>query len=219
MEKILIFEDNLKDFENYHYSFKDDFTVLQITSENYNEKGLSLFDQADLLIIEHKLKSDNGLNIVKNLKESGFNQPIILKGKDVAENVIIEAFRNGVDDFIKTPIPVEEWKARIRNRIKKYGRKKDVDFGSFDLLPELHSVKLNETVYDLTPTEFKIVSILWENKDKIVTSQQINNLIWNNSKKGNHNLNVHLNNIRSKIPPLSESIRNKKSMGFYFKTV
>jgi two-component system alkaline phosphatase synthesis response regulator PhoP len=181
--KLLLIEDednirnglklNLKDegFDVKDYKSAEDF---------FNEEVHFLENfPYDLAIIDVMLPGKiDGLKITKQIKARWDIPVIILTARNRLENKL-EAFEIGVDDYITKPFELEELIARIKVKLKKkkFHRIKIgnsvVDFHKQEIL------KLNTNeIIKLTNKEAGILYLLYENKGKPVSRDQILDKLW-----------------------------------------
>ena len=91
-----------------------------ITTDNGRE-ALALIDteNPDLVITDIMMPYASGLEIVGTVKSSGRKLPIIVLTAMGQENVVLEAFQLGADDFIAKPFSPNELSMRVKRLMVK----------------------------------------------------------------------------------------------------
>ncbi len=77
--------------------------------------------------------------------------------------------------------------------------------GEVTLLPETYSVKINEKTAKLTPIEFDILNLLFQNHGNMVSSAQLLKDIWGYSPDDDiETIRVHIRHLRSKLNKIAD---------------
>lgn len=146
--------------------------------------------------------------------------PIIMLTALSQLNDKVKGFDTGVDDYLCKPFEIEELLVRVRallkrsNQIPKSAATRELlTYKEITLLPENYSVKIGENIQKLTPIEFDIFNILFQNHGTIVSGAKLLKDIWGYEPDDNvETIRVHIRHLRSKIDKIS---KNKK----YIETV
>jgi len=178
--------------------------------------------ELDLAVLDIMLPDIDGLTICQKIREKHTFPIIMLTAKDT-ETDKITGLTLGADDYMTKPFRPLELVARVKAQLRRYkkysGNAKKEDSGiivhsSLIININTHEVLLNEKQLSLTPTEFSILRILCENKENVVSSEQLFHEIWGDEyfSKSNNTISVHIRNLREK---LGDTMDNPK----YIKTV
>ena len=77
--------------------------------------------------------------------------------------------------------------------------------GDITLLPEQYSVRIGDKQTKLTPIEFEIFNLLFQNHGNMVSSQKILKEIWGYAPDDDvETIRVHIRHLRSKIDKISD---------------
>lgn len=119
MERILIIEDNPLIIKSLQFKLnRDGYEV--VTAEDGREAMKILTEQSfDLILTDLMLPFITGNQLIKYVKENLPGIPIIVLSTSKQENIIMDAFNLGVDDFITKPFNPNELSLRVKRFLKK----------------------------------------------------------------------------------------------------
>ena len=180
--------------------------------------GLALAMQNDyaLIVVDRMLPVMDGITIVKKLRETGLNTPILFLSAlgEVDERVI--GLKAGADDYLAKPFAMSELAARIEALIRRNTQQQQVsEYRLGDLHLDLLSreVTRNGQKIDLQPREFKLLAYLMQHQDQVVTRMMLLENVWDYHFDPQTNIiDVHISRLRTKIDtpfdkPLLHTVR------------
>lgn len=212
--KILIIEDefNLADaVKSALVKEKYDVTISCTGDEGYYE---ALYNNYDLIILDVMLPNMDGFEILKKLKEENIDGKIImLTAKSTLEDKL-EGLENGCDDYMTKPFHVKELVARVNVQLKKFNgnnngilKYKDIELDIRN--SNLKCILTNENVL-LVCKELKLLEYFINNKEQVLTKDQIYNKIWGvENEIESNNLEAYLSFIRRKLKAIGSSVNIK----------
>lgn len=124
----------------------------------------------------------------------------------------VNGFNIGVDDYLVKPFEMEELEVRIRALLKRTMQipksasvRELLTLGNITLLPESYSVKIKDKIAKLTPIEFDIFNLLFQNHGNMVSSAQLLKDIWGYSPDDDiETIRVHIRHLRAKLDKVSD---------------
>ena len=139
------------------------------------------------------------------------NVPILFLTAKSQDQDKVDAYSQGGDDYLVKPFEIEELLVRVRallkrtNQIPKSASTRDLlTLGEITLLPETYNVKINDKQVKLTPIEFDIFNLLFQNHGNMVSSAKLLKDIWGYSPDDDiETIRVHIRHLRSKIDKIS----------------
>jgi two-component system, OmpR family, response regulator ArlR len=222
VKSILIVEDepNISDFikgeleyEGYNVSIKED-----------GRKGLeeALRNEYDLVILDVMLPSMNGFEICRRLKKEKQSPVIMLSAKDSVMDKV-NGLQIGADDYIAKPFAIEELLARIEVVFRRQDNLNNyiVKFKDIVINKSSRIVKRNGIEISLTNKEYELLTILIDNKDKVVTREELLEKIWGYGYEPETNVtDVYIRYLRSKLnnENKAEYIQTIRSIGYIMRS-
>ena len=220
MKRILIVEDesSISDFvkgeleyEGYEVCIKED-----------GREGLeeALNNEYDLVILDIMLPSMNGFEICRRIKRVKATPVIMLSAKSSVIDKV-KGLKLGADDYISKPFAIEELLARIEVVFRRESNPKDSIFKFKDITIDTKSriVKRNNEEINLTNKEYELLMILIENKDEVVTRDELLERIWGYDTETNVT-DVYIRHLRSKLnnENKEEYIQTVRSIGYIMRS-
>jgi len=119
--KILIIEDEELMRKTLEFRLKKDGYEVQLAKDGREGVEMGQSGEFDLIISDIMMPFVSGLEIVSRIRANPKTRetPIIMLSAVGLENVILEAFELGADDFITKPFNLSELSIRVRKHIKK----------------------------------------------------------------------------------------------------
>lgn len=207
--KILLVEDNKSISDNLKYTFNINNIDLDVTNNIKSTKDYLEYNKPSLIILDVTLPDGNGFDLYKS-ELSKMNIPVIfLTACDTEEN-IVEVLNMGASDYITKPFRPLELIARINKILhKKTIKIKDITIDMNKMI-----ITKNNEIINLTTLEYKILNLLIENINKVVTRDRIIDSIWEwtGNDVNDNTITVYMKRIREKLN--SDIIVTIKGIGY-----
>ncbi len=197
-----------------------------LTNSSYEATILTNFENAletilksnsDLILLDINIPYLNGELLLKNIRKKS-NIPIIMVTSKTNEADEALSIMYGADDYIIKPYNPTILLLRISNIFKRCEQKLDIiKFKNLIININKGIIKNNEKKVVLTKNEMIIFSYLLNNKERIVTRDELMTTLWNNDEYINDNaLTVNISRLRTKLKELSEEemIETRKGLGY-----
>jgi DNA-binding response OmpR family regulator len=180
-----------------------DFTLL--TADSLAAARTVLADRRpDLVLLDLMLPDGDGLEFCSALKTLYPNLPVImLTAKDKVSDKVI-GFELGADDYMVKPFETRELLARIRARLRPPPPPQQPSIltaGDFFIDLRNQIVKVRGTIVALTPKEFQVLACLVENRNNLVSREELRQCLWPDAKlySWSRVIDVHIQHLRQKI--------------------
>ncbi len=179
-------------------------------------KGFALAKQEipSLVVLDVMMPDVDGFTVAKRIRENSDTKeiPIIMLTALSQLNDKVNGFNIGVDDYLVKPFEVEELLVRVRallkrtHQIPKSASTRDLlTIGEITLLPETYSVMINDKTAKLTPIEYDIFNILFQNHGNMVSSSKLLKDVWGYSPDDDiETIRVHIRHLRTKIDKIAD---------------
>ena len=169
----------------------------------------------DVVVLDLGLPDGDGLELLREWREGGFNTPIlVLSARDAVEDRI-RGLNLGADDYLPKPFSVEELIARIRSLLRRQSAVKAtvLVYGPIRLDLVSHAVTCDGREVDLTSREFALLELFLQNPNRLLTRSFIAEKVWEASYDLETNLiDVYIRRLRRKLEllpdrPLIKTVR------------
>lgn len=222
MKSILIVEDepNISDFVKGELEYEGyDVCIKEDGREGLEE---ALRNEYDLIILDVMLPSMNGFEICRRLKREKQSPVIMLSAKDSVMDKV-NGLQIGADDYIAKPFAIEELLARIEVVFRRQDSLNNsiVKFKDIVINKGSRSVKRNGNEISLTNKEYELLMILVDNKDKVVTREELLEKIWGYGYEPETNVtDVYVRYLRTKLnnENKEEYIQTVRSVGYIMRS-
>ena len=217
--KILLVEDEI-DLNNIvtKYLKKNGYSVDSVFD---GEKALDYlkYGEYDLVILDIMLPKINGFEVIKELRNKGNHTSVLmLTARDSADDKV-KGLDLGADDYLVKPFDFNELLARMRAVVRrKYGNSSNnLTIGDLVLDTSKKSITRGEKEIELTGKEYEVLEYLMQNKNRILSREQIKQHVWDYNYEGDSNIiDVLIKNIRKKIDVEDgkQIIYTKRGLGY-----
>ena len=205
----------------------DDVSINELIKTNLELAGYKVFQAYDgikgfalakqelpaLVVLDVMMPEVDGYTVAKRIRENPEtkNIPIIMLTALSQIDDKANGFNIGVDDYLVKPFEIEELLMRVRallkrtNQIPASASTRDLQtLGEITLLPEQYSVRIGDKQVKLTPIEFDIFNLLFQNHGNMVSSAKLLKEVWGYSPDDDiETIRVHIRHLRSKIDKIS----------------
>jgi len=164
----------------------------------------------------------NGFEICRRLKREKQSPVIMLSAKDSVMDKV-NGLQIGADDYIAKPFAIEELLARIEVVFRRQDSLNNsiVKFKDIVINKSSRSVKRNGNEISLTNKEYELLMILVDNKDKVVTREELLEKIWGYGYEPETNVtDVYVRYLRTKLnnENKEEYIQTVRSVGYIMRS-
>lgn len=204
MRKILLVEDNDTIIMGLKYSLEQENFEVDTAKNIVTAKSKIKKQEYDLYLLDIALPDGEGYEICKTIKEKENSPVIFLTAKD-EETDIVQGLDMGADDYVVKPFRTRELISRINSVLRRYQKNTSSEnqIKCQNILIDNNTAKVykNGKEVILTSLEYKILLMLFNNKNILVTREQILDKIWDMAGNfvNDNTLTVYIKRIREKI--------------------
>lgn len=223
MYKVMLIEDDMeltsliKDYlEKYDYSVHEQ-TDFNSILEDFEKI------QPDLVLLDINLPYYDGFYLCRAIRKKS-TVPIIITSARSGEMDQVMAIELGADDYMTKPftfdILLAKVKAAIRRTYGAYSVKNSIlSVGNLILYENSFKMCFKEKMVELSKNEYKLVKNFIENKDRIITREELFEQLWDDvSFVDDNTLTVNISRIKNKFLQLGINgiISTKRGVGYIF---
>lgn len=222
MPRILIIEDDEK--------LREELKIF-LNKNGYQATTLTTFDNTiqdilqinpDLILLDINLPNTDGEYICKEIRKQS-NMPIIIVTSRDNELDELLSINNGADHYITKPFNIQILLAKIGSLLRRTNMQEvndKIDVKDFILNTSNNTIEKDGKTIELTKNEYKILKYLVQNREKIVSREDIMECLWESESFIDDNtLTVNITRLRNKLEELElkELLETKRGQGYILK--
>ena len=188
-------ENTLKILENF-------FTNI-ICTDNAKE-GLALynkFSNINLIITDIQIPDLEGLEMIQKIREKDNKIPIIIISSLCKTEYFLEVIKYGIDGYILKPYTTNQLNDVIINIINKYQSEENIfkisDYYSWNKVD--NKLYYKNRLVKLTKNEIKLLNILVDSKQKVISSEKLEYLIFDDFISNNKRIRNLISRFNAKL--------------------
>ena len=182
-EKILVVEDDTQIRNFICYSLQSEGYQYLTATNGQGALNSLVSEQIDVMLLDLGLPDFDGIEVIKKVREWS-EMPIIVVSARDQDKEKAAALDLGADDYLTKPFSATELLARIRVALrhlyKQGGNKQQtcIQIGELKVEFDKHLVFLNDIELHMTPMEYSLLTLLFKNAGKVLTTSYIIKEIW-----------------------------------------
>lgn len=234
--KILVIEDELSIATLLQYNLKQAGYEVLIAHDGEEGLQVAVSQQPDLILLDLMLPKRDGMEVCKELRIRKLETPIImLTAKDDEFDKVL-GLELGADDYMTKPFSPREVLARVKAVLRRSKVSDAATIDSYDanqsneekmhhvghltVYPERFEASLEGKALEFTPKEFELLIYLLENKNRVLTRDQLLSAVWHYDFAGDTRIvDVHISHLRDQIEENSRKpkyIKTIRGLGYKF---
>ena len=169
----------------------------------------------DIIILDVMMPIMDGLEALKEMRESGVKTPIILLTAKSTIDDKVEGLDKGADDYLTKPFDKKELLARIRAHIRNGQDKKEkVHIGNILFCKEESEISSEKASFRLNPKECEIMEMLVRNQDRNITPIELSKKVWQSDELQESAINMYISYLQNKFVALAANVKIKEENGY-----
>ena len=201
--KILIIEDDTQTRDYVSTGLKEAGHTVDSARDGYEGLLLAKDGGYDLLIVDRMLPHLDGLTLVKTLRSTKDNVPVLFLTTMGGIDDRVEGLNAGGDDYLIKPFAFSELVARVNALLRRPRdtiEQKILLVGSLEIDLLKRTVRRSGQLIDLQPTEFRLLEYLVRHTGQVVTRTMLLENVWDFHFDPKTNIvETHISRLRSKI--------------------
>ena len=213
---ILVIEDDTDTREFIRSGLEQAGHVVDAASDGREGLLLATTSEYDLLVLDRMLPEVDGLTVLRTLRASGSEVPVVILSALGEVDQRVEGLRAGGDDYLVKPFAFSELEARVEalmRRTAPQGPATTLVLADLEMDLISREVKRAGKTIDLQPREFRLLEFLMRHADQVVTRTMLLEHVWDYHFDPQTNvIDVHVSRLRAKIDkdfsrPLLHTVR------------
>lgn len=212
-KKVLVVEDEQSIITLLTYNLEQAGYQVINAMDGETGKRMAIAESPDIIILDLMLPKLDGIEVCKILRQNKIMTPILmLTAKDEEFDKVL-GLELGADDYMTKPFSPREVVARVKALLRRAGmgnsgqdtslekqETSNLRIGELQIYPDRYEAYMREGLLELTPKEFELLEYLARNKSRVLTRDQLLNVIWNYDFAGDTRIvDVHISHLREKI--------------------
>ena len=206
--KVLVVEDDPEVGETISMAFSMRWPDSEISLMDTGSGAIDAVskDTYDLVVLDVNLPDRDGFAVLEGIR-SVSRVPVIMLTVRASDEDKVRGLEMGADDYVAKPFSPFELLARAAAVLRRAGSSDNAPHsrimhaGQIKVDPDSAEVFVNNERVKLTPTEFKILSILVQNANKVVTRDALIESVWgmDPSSADSYLVKLHIQHLRKKL--------------------
>ena len=224
MARVLVVDDEKLIVKGIRFSLEQDGMEVDCAYDGEEAIELAKKTEYDIVLLDVMLPKYDGYEVCQAIREFSDMPIIMLTAKDEVMDKVA-GLDSGADDYLTKPFAIEELLARMRVAFKhsegsNIAKKTILQVQNLEIDTEKRMVTVDGKVVDLTKKEYELLTYLVQNKNIVLTREQILNEVWGYSYIGETNVvDVYIRYLRAKIDEAfgKKYILTIRGVGYYVK--
>ncbi len=204
--RVLIVEDNTHFASTLRNNLEIEGFLVDIAGTVAQAQQQMLRLEPDLVILDIMLPGRDGFDLLRSVRSSGNNVPVVVLTARRDEQDKLHGFGLGADDFVTKPVNLLELLARIRALLRRVypsfaaAAPHWIRLGDIEICPPSRTVKRAGEVIDLRPKEFDLLLALFRQHDRIVSRAELLRDVWGyHASTVSRTVDTHMAGLRHKL--------------------
>jgi DNA-binding response OmpR family regulator len=202
------------------------FSVLQAEDGDVVVK-LVRAHEPDLVVLDLMMRRVSGLEALRALRQAGLDVGVVILTGAGEEDVALQAFAAGADDYVTKPFPARVLIARLKAVLRRARRASPHDpaepqerVGDVALDPLTHHAIVEGRSVPLSPTEYQLLRTLMRGAGRVFTATDLLTRVWGREYVGQDEIvRANIYRLRRKlerVPSQPRYIRGRRGVGYHF---
>lgn len=219
--RVLLVEDDTELRAQIAARLGDQGMVVDIASDGREGLYLATEYPIDLALIDLGLPELDGLTLIRELRASGRDVPVLVLTARSRWQEKVEGLEAGADDYLVKPFHPEELMARVRALLRRSSgwAQPTLACGPVELDPQTQRVTLNGTMVELTAYEYRLLEYLMLHAGDVVSKTVLTEHLYADDEERDSNvIEVFIRRLRLKLDPdgTLQPIETLRGRGYRF---
>ena len=221
-ESILVVEDEVAIADAVAYALEGEGFEVDRAVDGEEALARARDKDYELIVLDLRLPKVNGIEVTRILRGESIVPILMLTAKDSEVDRVV-GLEVGADDYVTKPFSMAELISRVRAIL----RRRQLDRLSGDPVRRVgglrldlvrHEVRVDDQTVRLTPSEFRLLTFLAEEPERVYSRREIMQHLWQSEYVGDERAtDMHVSNLRRKIerdPDNPERVVTVRGIGY-----
>ncbi|PTB31428.1 response regulator transcription factor [Photobacterium phosphoreum] len=213
--KILVVEDDITLGEQIVTGLEQNGWVAEHSADGIDALYRATSEPWDAIVLDLGLPKLDGITVLKGIREENVNCPVVILSARNELTQRVDGLNAGADDYLTKPFQMVELIARVRAQLRRATGNVSpvIQAGELSLDTRTSKVMWQDQVIDLTALEFKVLSYLMHNTDKVISRTELVEHIYKQDfDRDSNTIEVFIGRIRRKIG--NDVIKTVRGLGY-----
>ena len=208
MSQVLLIEDNEDLAFGLRTALENEGFSITLAGDGATGLALVKANPPDLIILDLMLPAMDGYRVLRSLRSSGVDAPVLVLTAKGEEANKVQAFSLGGDDYVTKPFGVLELIARVRALLRRTRGKEAAPlpaverFGEIEVNPASRTVYRGGQLVPLAPREFDLLLALLRRRGAVASRAELLREVWEyQSGVVSRTVDIHIAELRRKLEP------------------
>ncbi|MEQ8331910.1 response regulator transcription factor [Nisaea sp.] len=193
------------------------YPVDHAASRDAAEAALAVQDY-DVAILDINLPDGSGVDLLRTLRRSGRQFPVLMLTARLAVDDRVEALDIGADDYLMKPFDLRELEARVRALYRRQSEPRPtvLTHGDVTLDPAKQVVEMAGSALTLTRREFALLRVFMSDPERVLSKDKIfeRMFAFDEEEVGINAVELYVARLRKKLDGSRLSIRTLRGLGY-----
>lgn len=213
--RLLVVEDELALARQLGDALTEAGYAVDRASDGARADFLMQTEQYDAVVLDLGLPNVDGLTLLAGWRQAGLTTPVLILTARGSWHEKVKGIDSGADDYMAKPFQIEEVLARVRALIRRSGgvATREIRWGAIVLDPRNMRVTQNGAPVKLTSHEFRVLSYLMHQRDRVVSQTELTEHIYaQDFDRESNTVEVFIARLRRKLG--ASSIETVRGLGY-----
>jgi len=206
--KILVLEDDILFAQTLEDILDEEGFEVELAHNPKRAFELCFEKRFDAYIFDINLPLQDGLTTLEALRDSGDMTPTLFLTSREDRESLLKGFEAGGDDYLKKPIDLDEFIARLKAILKRTKKSDLIRLGKYKIDRRTRDLILDGKHLHIGLKVFMLLEILVENIDQVVTIEEIKERLWEHQDSSSYGaIRVYITRLKKLFPDAIENVR------------
>lgn len=224
-ERILIVDDEPDILSLLVYQFSREGFRVSTAVDGRSAISSARDEHPDVVVLDLMLPEVDGYDVLRTLREDDDTAdiPILLLTARKEEEERVRGFEIGADDYVTKPFSARELVLRVQALLRRATAEpvspdRRLSVGGVELDEDAHRAFVHGEELDLTPLEFRLLSVLMERRGRVQSRRELLRAAWDTEAEiETRTVDMHVARLRSKLGDAADRLETVRGFGYRFR--